>query len=68
MALEKFFLENFKNADSKVLESWLLFLLRNTKSASISAVVTSIVLAFPEKTFNVAKVLFQTKDFFRFDM
>ncbi|HCD3349531.1 TPA: ATP-binding protein, partial [Escherichia coli] len=37
-------------------------------SASISAVVTSIVLAFPEKTFNVAKVLFQTKDFFRFDM
>ncbi|BDZ00346.1 hypothetical protein MUTS16_14190 [Escherichia coli] len=43
-------------------------MLRNTKSASISAVVTSIVLAFPEKTFNVAKVLFQTKDFFRFDM
>lgn len=68
MALEKIFLEHFKSADSKVLESWLLFLLRNTKSASISAVVTSIVLAFPEKTFNVAKVLFQTKDFFHFDM
>ncbi|MDE9680158.1 ATP-binding protein [Citrobacter sp. Cpo137] len=68
MALEKFFLEKFKNADSKVLESWLLYLLRNSKSASISAVVTSIVLAFPEKSFNVAKVLFQTKAFFHFDM
>ena len=68
MALEKYFLENWKDVDSKILESWLLYLLRNSKSASIPAVVTSIVLAFPEKTFNVAKVLFQTKDFFLFDM
>lgn len=67
MALEKYFLENGKNLDSKILESWLLYLLRNSKSASISSVVTSIVLAYPEKTFNVAKVLFQTKDFFLFD-
>lgn len=68
MALEKFFLDNGKDADSKVLESWLLYLLRNSRSASISAVVTSIVLAYSEKTFNVAKVLFQTKDFFHFDI
>lgn len=68
MALEKFFLEHWKDVDSEVLESWLLYLLRNTKSASISAVVTSIVLAYPEKTFNVAKILFQTKDLFHFDM
>ena len=68
MALEKFFLENWKDVDSNVLESWLLYLLRNSKSASISAVVTSIVLAYSEKTFNVAKVLFQTKYFFHFDM
>lgn len=67
MALEKYFLENGKNVDAKILESWLLHLLRNSKSASISAVVTSIVLAYPEKTFNVAKVLFQTKDFFLYD-
>jgi guanylate kinase len=68
MALEKFFLDNWKDVDSKILESWLLYLLRNSKSASISAVVTSIVLAYPEKTFNVAKVLFQTKDFFLYDL
>ena len=67
MALEKFFLENGKNSDSKTLESRLLYLLRGSRSASISAVVTSIVLAYPEKTFNVAKVLFQTKEFFLYD-
>jgi len=68
MALEKHFLEFWKDVDSEILESWLLYLLRNSKSASISAVVTSIVLAYSEKTFNVAKVLFKTKDFFHFDM
>lgn len=67
MALEKYFLEKGKDVDSKILESWLLYLLRNSKSASISAVVASIVLAFPEKTFNVAKILFQTKQFFLHD-
>lgn len=67
MALEKFFLERGKDTDFKTLESWLLYLLKNSKSASISAVVTSIVLAYPEKTFNVAKILFQTKEFFLYD-
>ncbi len=64
MALEKFFLENGKVADSKTLESWLIYLLKNSKSTSISAVVASIVLAYPEKTFDVAKIIFRTKDFF----
>ncbi|MEW6065163.1 MAG: AVAST type 4 anti-phage nuclease Avs4 [Bacillota bacterium] len=67
MALERFFLERAKNSDSKVLESWLLYLLKNTSSASISAIVVSVVLAFPEKTFGVAEILFQTKEFFLFD-
>ncbi|WP_143415941.1 AVAST type 4 anti-phage nuclease Avs4 [Geobacillus sp. E263] len=67
MALEKFFLEAAKYSDSKTLESWLLYLLKNSKSASITAVVTSIVLAYPEKTFNVALVLFKTKEFFEYD-
>jgi hypothetical protein len=67
MALEKFFLERAKNLDPKILESWLLYLLKNTKSASISAIVVSIVLAFPDKTFNVARVLFQTKELFTYD-
>ena len=67
MALERFFLERAKNIDPPVLESWLLYMLRNAKSASITAIIVSIVLAFPEITFNVAKVLFQTKEFFIYD-
>jgi len=35
MALEKFFLERGKGADSKTIESWLLYLLKNSKSTSI---------------------------------
>lgn len=67
MALEKYFLENCKAVDSKILESWLLYLLNNSKSASISSVVSSIVLAYPDKTFNIAKILFKTKEFFHYD-
>lgn len=67
MALEKFLLENAKNTDSAVLEGWLLYLLKNTKSASISSLVASIFTAYPEKTFDVAKVLFRTKEFFLYD-
>jgi len=67
MALEKFFIEKGKNTESKNLEYWLLYLLKNSKSASTSAVVASIVMAYPEKTFNIAKILFKTKKFFLYD-
>jgi len=67
MALEKYLLEGLKNADSKTAEGWLLYLLKNSKSASVSAVVASIVMAYPEKTFNIARILFQTKEFFLYD-
>lgn len=67
MALEKFFLEKGEGTPAKTLEGWLIYLLKNSKSASISALVISIVLKYPAKTFNVAKLLFQTKEFFFFD-
>ncbi|PET62780.1 MULTISPECIES: AVAST type 4 anti-phage nuclease Avs4 [Bacillus cereus group] len=67
MALEKFLLETSKNIDTKILESNLLYLIKNSNSVSVTAVVISVVVAYPEKTFNVAKVLFQTKEFFFYD-
>ncbi|MCP4748799.1 MAG: ATP-binding protein [Desulfobacteraceae bacterium] len=67
MALEKFFLETGKHVKSNVLESWLKYLLVHSKSASVSAIVASIVMAYPEKTFSIAKILFKTKDFFFYD-
>lgn len=67
MALEKFFLEKFKNVKQEIMESLLIYLLKNSKSSSISAVVTSIVLAYPDKTFNIATILFKTKEFISSD-
>jgi len=67
MALEKYFLEIGEKVESSTLENWLLYLIKNSESASISAVVSSIVIAYPEKTFNVAKVLFKTKEFLLHD-
>jgi len=67
MALEKYFLEVAKSTKTDILEDWLLYLLKNSVSSSISSVVASIVLAYPDKTFNVAKVLFKTKEFIQED-
>jgi len=63
MALEKFFLQIAKNMEAKTLVNWLNYLLESSDSASISAVVTSVVLAYPEKTFDTAKILFKTREF-----
>jgi hypothetical protein len=68
MALEKYLLEIGKVADSKVLENWLHYILKRSRSASLTAVVASIVLAYPDKSFNVAATLFRTKEYFSFDI
>lgn len=67
MALEKWILEYAKTASQKTLENICLYLIKNSKSASITAVVASVVLAFSSKLFNTAKILFQTKEFFHYD-
>ena len=67
MALEKYLLEIGKVLKTEDLEFWLLYLLRKSKSSSISAVVTSIVLANSDKAFNIAKILFKTKEFIQTD-
>jgi len=67
MALERWLLWVVKSANKEIAESWCLYLLRNSRSASITAIVVSAVLAEPSKLFNVAQVLFRTKEFFFFD-
>jgi len=63
MALEKYLLEVGEKINSESLENMLLYLIKNSESASITSIVASIVLAYPEKTFNIAKILFKTKEF-----
>lgn len=67
MALEKYLLEIGKVLKTEDLEFWLLYLLQKSKSSSISAVVTSIVLANSDKAFNIAVILFKTKEFIQAD-
>lgn len=67
MALEKYLLKFAKEGKVDVVESYLLYLIQNSKSASITAIVTSVVLAYPEKFFNIALILFRTIEFFHID-
>lgn len=67
MALEKYLLEQAKSTDKTIIEGWLIHMLKKTHSASITAVVTSIVLAYPEELFEVATILFNNYEFFRYD-
>ncbi len=67
MALEKYLLEVVKNSKQKYVETILKSLLIRSKSSSITAIIASIVLAYPDKTFNIAIILFKTKEFIQAD-
>lgn len=67
MALEKFLLENAEHFTGDNLEAWLKYILKNTNSSAICGVITSIVLANKDQLFNVAKILFEVKEFIQFD-
>ncbi len=67
MALEKILLEKAKHLEKEALENLLLYILKDAVSASLSAVVASIVLAYPEKTFDIACGLFKVREFIQFD-
>jgi hypothetical protein len=67
MALERWLLMHAREASSEVMESWCLYLIKNSRSASITAVVASVVLAEPIKLYNVAQILLRAKDLFFFD-
>lgn len=67
MALEKYLLDLAKKSKDESLVDILSYILENSVSASITSVVTSVVLANPEKTFDIAKILFKTKQFIMYD-
>jgi hypothetical protein len=67
MALEKWLLECAKISSPEDLERFCKYLISNSRSASITAVVASVVLANTQKLFDIAAILFQTKEFFFYD-
>jgi len=67
MALEKWLIDHAKTATQEKLENLCSYLIKKSISASITAVVASVVFAYPSKLFNIAKILFRTKEFFLYD-
>lgn len=67
MALEKFLLEQVGLTENRRLEQILISILQHARSASLSSVVCSIVLAHPDKFWRVALILFKTIEFFHPD-
>ena len=67
MALEKFLLKECENNNFDDVEKILNKILLKSKSASLTAVVTSIVLAYPDNFFDIALILFNTLDLFIYD-
>ena len=67
MALEKWLLEQASEDDGMAIEAICTDLLRNSVSASITSVVVSVILAYPEKTFNIAALIFRIPELFIYD-
>jgi len=67
MALEKILLEYANILDPRFMEKILILILSKSKSASLTAIVCSIVLAYPDKFTNVALILSRTIELFHID-
>jgi tRNA A37 threonylcarbamoyladenosine biosynthesis protein TsaE len=67
MALEKILLEFAQVSKSEIIQKILFKILLQSKSASLTSVVCSIVLANPDKFYDTAMILFKTIDLFHLD-
>tara|TARA_B100001179_G_scaffold232922_1_gene227896 strand:+ start:2317 stop:7008 length:4692 start_codon:yes stop_codon:yes gene_type:complete len=68
MALEKFLLNLAEQLDSKIVQTLLFKILKNSTSTSVTSVVCSVVLAHHNKFYEVALVLFKSIDLFYYDL
>lgn len=67
MALEKILLEYSQILKSEVIQNIFLKILIQSKSASLTSVVCSVVLANTDKFYDVALILFKTIELFHLD-
>ncbi len=67
MALEKTLLEFAQILKPEIIQDILLKILIRSKSASLTSVVCSIVLAKPDKFYDIALILFKTIELFHMD-
>jgi hypothetical protein len=67
MALEKTLLDFSQILKSEIIQDILLRILTQSKSTSLTSIVCSIVLANPDKFYDVAMILFKTIELFHLD-
>jgi hypothetical protein len=67
MALEKTLLEFSQILKSEIIQKILLRILTQSKSASLTSIVCSVVLANPDKFYDIALILFKTIELFHSD-
>lgn len=68
MALERWLYQTFAVIPDKFANDLCMKLLSKSHSAAITSVVTSLVIAYPEKLFDTACVLIQTKEILSLDI
>jgi len=67
MALEKTLLEFSQILKSEIIQKILVRILTQSKSASLTSIVCSVVLANPDKFYDIALILFKTIELFHSD-
>ncbi|MCF8255769.1 MAG: ATP-binding protein [Bacteroidia bacterium] len=67
MALEKTLLDFSQILKSEIIQDILLRIITQSKSASLTSIVCSVVLANPDKFYDVALILCKTIEFFHLD-
>jgi hypothetical protein len=67
MALEKVLLEFAQILKSEIVQNILLKILTNSRSASLTSIVCSVVIANPNKFHDIALILFETIELFHLD-
>lgn len=67
MALERWMLEYIKDISDDDATALCFYLLRKSNNVAITSLVLSVVMAYPEKLFDISCVLLHTKEVFYYD-
>lgn len=68
MALEKYLLEQFMQISDEQATGICIYLLRESNNVAITSLVLSLVIAFPDKLFDISCILLRTKEVFDYDL
>ncbi|MBR5401687.1 MAG: ATP-binding protein [Treponema sp.] len=67
MALEDYFINNLKKESITEIKEKLIYILKNSKTVALSAVVCSVVLFRYKELYSIGKILISVRDFIEMD-